>query len=220
MGDKMFDIFTKDGFISFLYILPVIVLCISIYEFSHAYVAYKLGDRSQKVNGRLTLNPLVHIDLVGFVCIALFGFGWGKPVKYDDRNFRNKALGIALASLAGPISNFVMAVLFTVILKILIITGTISSVASAKTGSILLTMCILAIKFNVLFGVFNLLPIPPFDGSRILSFFLPQKGKDLMYRLERYSFFLVLILLYTGVGRYLVTPLVNGILVLLNNFVI
>lgn len=215
----MFDIFTKEGFISFLYVLPALVFCIAFHEFSHAYVAYKLGDYTQKIKGRLTLNPISHIDLVGFVCIALFGFGWGKPVKIDDKNFKNKALGMAISALAGPLFNLIIAVLFTVILKILIITGVISNIIDTKAGTILLTMFILAIKFNVVFGIFNLIPIPPFDGSRILSFFLPQKGKDIMYKLEKYSFFLVLILLYTGIGRYMVTPVVNGILVLLNNFV-
>ena len=126
---------------------------------------------------------------------------------------------MAISALAGPLFNLIIAVLFTVILKILIITGVISNIIDTKAGTILLTMFILAIKFNVVFGIFNLIPIPPFDGSRILSFFLPQKGKDIMYKLEKYSFFLVLILLYTGIGRYMVTPVVNGILVLLNNFV-
>lgn len=85
-----------------MYTLPALLFCLSVHEFAHAYTAYKLGDRTQKAMGRLTLNPFSHIDIAGFICIALFGFGWGKPVMIDDRNFKNKAAGNALTAFAGP----------------------------------------------------------------------------------------------------------------------
>lgn len=215
----MFDIFTKDGLISFLYTLPALLFCLSVHEFAHAFTAYKLGDRTQKAMGRLTLNPFSHIDISGFICIALFGFGWGKPVMIDDRNFKNKAAGNALTAFAGPCSNIIMAILFTIILKILLITGVILPTTNSVVGSIILNMLILTIQFNVVFAIFNLIPIPPFDGSRILYFFLPAKGREYMYKIEQYSFIIVLVILVTGIGSKLVSPIVNFVLGLLSKFI-
>lgn len=215
----MFNIFSKEGLISFLYTLPALLFCLSVHEFAHAYTAYKLGDRTQKAMGRLTLNPFSHIDIAGFICIALFGFGWGKPVMIDDRNFKNKAAGNALTAFAGPCSNIIMAILFTIILKILLITGVILPKINSVVGSIILNMLILTIQFNVVFAIFNLIPIPPFDGSRILYFFLPEKGREYMYKIEQYSFIIVLVILVTGIGSKLVSPIVNFVLGLLSKFI-
>lgn len=215
----MFNIFSKEGLISFLYTLPALLFCLSVHEFAHAYTAYKLGDRAQKAMGRLTLNPFSHIDIAGFICIALFGFGWGKPVMIDDRNFKNKAAGNALTAFAGPCSNIIMAILFTIILKILLITGVILPTINSVVGSIILNMLILTIQFNVVFAIFNLIPIPPFDGSRILYFFLPAKGREYMYKIEQYSFVIVLVILVTGIGSKLVSPIVNFVLGLLSKFI-
>ena len=215
----MFNIFSKDGLISFLYTLPALLFCLSVHEFAHAYTAYKLGDRTQKAMGRLTLNPFSHIDIAGFICIALFGFGWGKPVMIDDRNFKNKAAGNALTAFAGPFSNIIMAILFTIILKVLLITGVILPTINSMVGSIILNMLILTIQFNVVFAIFNLIPIPPFDGSRILYFFLPPKGKEYMYKIEQYSFVIVLVILVTGIGSKLVSPIVSFVLGLLSKFI-
>lgn len=215
----MFNIFSKEGLISFLYTLPALLFCLSVHEFAHAYTAYKLGDRTQKAMGRLTLNPFSHIDIAGFICIALFGFGWGKPVMIDDRNFKNKAAGNALTAFTGPCSNIIMAILFTIILKILLITGVILPTINSVVGSIILNMLILTIQFNVVFAIFNLIPIPPFDGSRILYFFLPAKGREYMYKIEQYSFIIVLVILVTGIGSKLVSPIVNFVLGLLSKFI-
>lgn len=215
----MFNIFSKEGLISFLYTLPALLFCLSVHEFAHAYTAYKLGDRTQKAMGRLTLNPFSHIDIAGFICIALFGFGWGKPVMIDDRNFKNKAAGNALTAFAGPCSNIIMAILFTIILKIFLITGVILPTINSVVGSIILNMLILTIQFNVVFAIFNLIPIPPFDGSRILYFFLPAKGREYMYKIEQYSFIIVLVILVTGIGSKLVSPIVNFVLGLLSKFI-
>ncbi len=204
----MFDIFTRDGLISFLYTLPALLLSLSIHEFMHAYVAYKLGDTSQKVMGNLTLHPFKHIDIGGFLCIALFGFGWGKPVFVDDSNFKNRARDNMLVSLAGPMSNLVLAIILTIILKIIIIIGIIPA---TTTTSVFMTMFLLAIQFNLVFCVFNMLPIPPFDGSKVLFYFLPQRYKGIMYTLERYSFIILLILLFTKIGIYIINPVISVI---------
>lgn len=212
----MFNIFSQSGLISFLYTLPALLLSLSIHEFAHSYVAYKLGDKSQKALGRLTLDPFKHIDPIGFLCIALIGFGWGKPVLIDDRNFKNRAKGTMLVSLAGPASNLILAILFTIILKVLIVTGAISVVATSSIASILFNMFILTIQFNVVFAVFNMLPIPPFDGSKVLHYFLPYKYKNIMYTLQKYSFVIILVLVITDLGSIIISPFINGIMYLLN----
>lgn len=211
----MFNIFSREGLISFLYFLPALLISLSVHEFAHAFMAYKLGDRSQKALGRMTLNPLAHIDWWGFLCIVLFGFGWGKPVIVDDRNFKNRAKGNMLTALAGPMSNLLMAVLFTVILKICMMLGLVDFAISTTSGNVITNMLVLSIQFNVIFGIFNMLPIPPFDGSKVLFYFLPQKFKGIMYTLETYSFYIILIFIITGAGGYIITPLVNLILKLL-----
>ena len=211
----MFNIFSREGLISFLYFLPALLISLSVHEFAHAFMAYKLGDRSQKALGRMTLNPLAHIDWWGFLCIVLFGFGWGKPVIVDDRNFKNRAKGNMLTALAGPMSNLLMAVIFTVILKICMMVGLVDFAISTTSGNVITNMLVLSIQFNVIFGIFNMLPIPPFDGSKVLFYFLPQKFKGIMYTLETYSFYIILIFIITGAGGYIITPLVNLILKLL-----
>ena len=114
----MLDIFSRDGLIQFLYTLPALLISLSIHEYAHAWVAYKLGDINQKLRGRLTLDPFKHIDPFGFICIALFGVGWGKPVVIDDRNFKDRAKGTMLTALAGPLANMLLAIFLTVVLKI------------------------------------------------------------------------------------------------------
>lgn len=212
----MFDIFTREGFIETLYFIPALLLSLSIHEFGHSLVAYKLGDKSQKAMGRLTLSPFAHIDPLGFIFILLFKFGWGKPVYIDDRNFKNRAKGNMLVSLAGPLFNVLLAILLTVILKVLWCFGITSATITSSVGSILYAMLNLTIQFNVVFAVFNLLPLPPFDGSKVLYYFLPYKGKKFMDNLERYSIWILLVLLYTGLYSYLIMPAYLGVAFVLN----
>lgn len=209
----MFNIFSKTGLMAFLFTLPVLLFSLSIHEFSHAIVAYKLGDKSQKALGRLSLDPFKHVDPFGFICIALFGFGWGKPVLVDDTNFKNRAKGNMLVSLAGPLSNLIMAVVFTLILKVLLMFNLVNfNYNSAITiSSIFGQMILLAIEFNIVFGVFNLLPLPLFDGGNILKYFLPKKFEGVMIFLERYSFVIIILLLVTSLGSMIISPIVNFI---------
>ena len=211
----MFHIFSQEGLISFLYTLPALLLSLSIHEYAHAYIAYKLGDKSQKALGRLTLDPFKHIDPIGFLCIALVGIGWGKPVIIDDRNFKDRSKGVMLTSLAGPASNLLLAIIFTIILKVLLMTGVVVSIATSSIASILFNMFILTIQFNVVFAVFNMLPIPPFDGSKVLHYFLPYKWKNIMYTLQRYSFLILLILFFTDLGNIIIQPFITGIMYIL-----
>lgn len=202
----MFEIFTKDGFIQLLYFLPALLLSLSVHEFAHAYVAYKLGDKSQKVLGRLTLAPFAHIDWTGFVSILLIGIGWGKPVMVDDRNFKKRALGNMLVAIAGAAANILLAITITIILKIIFVTGLYSSLFIGNVGAIVFYMLVLLIQFNIIFAVFNLIPLPPFDGSKVLYYFLPYKFKGYMEYLERYSLIILIFLIFTRAYVYVIGP--------------
>lgn len=212
----MFDIFSREGLITFLYTLPALVLSLSIHEYAHAWVAYKLGDISQKIRGRLTLNPLAHIDPIGFIAIMLIGVGWGKPVTVDDRNFKDSRKGMMLTSLAGPASNLLLAILVTIILKLLMVFGVMNTVINSNTGNIILNMLLYVIQFNIVFGIFNLIPLPPLDGSKVLAYFLPQRARGFMYTLERYSFIIIMIIYFTNLTSYIIAPGYNLVLKLIN----
>ena len=212
----MFDIFTREGFLDILYFIPALLISLSIHEFGHSWVAYKLGDKSQKSLGRLTLSPFAHIDPMGFLFILIFRFGWGKPVMIDDRYFKNRARGNMLVALAGPVFNILLAIVLTVILKLLWVFGITPDTITSSAGEILYYMLNIAIQFNMVFAVFNLLVIPPFDGSKVLYYFLPYKGKQFMNSIEKYSIFILIFLLVTGLYSYIILPAYMGVAFILN----
>jgi Zn-dependent protease len=199
------------------YLVPlvaILVLSMMLHEIAHGFVAYKLGDPTAKMRGRLSLNPLRHLDLWGtamFVLTYLFSpfiFGWAKPVPVSPYYFRNRQRGMAFVGLAGPITNFVIAVIFWAILTLLAPVLTIPGAGGAlHPGAVrvaVATILYLAFEVNVILGVFNLIPIPPLDGSRVLGGFLPRRAYDLWVGIDRYGMFiliaLLLLLSYTGVG--------------------
>ena len=202
----MFDIFTREGLIEFLYFLPALLLSLAIHEFGHAIVAYKLGDRSQKAQGRLTLSPFAHIDWFGFLSIALIGIGWGKPVMVDDRNFEKRGKGNMLVALAGPMFNLGLALVVTILLKILLVVGVFDAIATSSVLAIIFNILLLMIQFNIVFAVFNLIPLPPFDGSKVLYYFLPYKAKQWFDKLEQYSFWILLVLFLTDAYVWIIEP--------------
>lgn len=208
----MLDIFTREGLIAFLYTLPALLISLSIHEFAHAWMAYKQGDITQKIRGRLTLDPFKHIDPFGFICIALFGVGWGKPVMIDDRNFKNKARGTMLTAFAGPASNLLLAIFLTLILKLLMIVGIVEVTATSTVASVLIKMLLYTIQFNIVFGIFNLIPLPPLDGAKVLEFFLPGRTKAIMYTLERYSFLIIMLIFCTNIASYIIAPVYEKLL--------
>lgn len=156
--------FTKQYFLELvMYILPTVLIVLTVHEFGHAYAAYKMGDSTAKKEGRLSLNPFSHIEPAGLLSLILFRFGWGKPVPVDFLSLRNLRWGMILTSLAGPFSNFILAGVLSLIYK------TISTSPVVLAGfPYLIYLLQYIITFNVYLGVFNLLPIPPLDGSKVI----------------------------------------------------
>lgn len=196
----IFDLL-RDGF-SFELVLNIgvrlffIIFLLPVHEFAHAYVATKLGDPTAKNMGRLTLNPLAHIDPIGSFLMLFAGFGYAKAVPVNIRNFRfeKRKRNMALIAFAGPFSNVIMAFVFAFFYFLLIKTGYGSNAFAGNLASI----CMIATQCNVTLAVFNLLPIPPLDGSRILSLIIPDKYYYKMMQYERYILIGVLVLAATG----------------------
>ena len=171
-------------------IIPAAFLAVVFHEISHGFVAYCLGDNTAKNRGRLSVNPLKHIDVVGLICMIVFGFGWAKPVPINPYYFRKRKLGVVLVSLAGPISNLIQALLsITVALLISKIT------AEHIVLEILVQFFIVLGVLNTSLAIFNLLPVPPLDGSKILFSVLPDKCYSFLLEYERYGFLILFILL-------------------------
>ncbi len=194
--------------------MVVILLTLPIHEWAHGFVSTKLGDPTPRWQGRLTLNPMAHIDWIGAAGILLFGIGWAKPVQVNARYYKNPKWGMALVALAGPLSNIIVAFisvfLYGIVFTIFVRTGmffenySLLMVISSFFGFIA--------QINVYLAVFNLIPIPPFDGSRILFTFLPQKYYFKIMQYERYIFIGILVLLYTGVLDAPISLISNSLL--------
>ena len=170
--------------IQILLSLPIVILALCVHETAHGFVADRLGDPTAKNLGRLSLNPLKHLDPIGFLCMLLFGFGWAKPVPINTRYFKKPKRDMALSALAGPVSNLLLAVVFALLLK-MHFTFFIRWL-DPMTVSIVYLFLVLGIRLNVTLAVFNLIPIPPLDGSRILLLFLPAQTYFKIMRYERY----------------------------------
>ena len=169
------------------------LISLTVHELSHGLVAYRLGDPTAKLNGRLTLNPLSHIDWIGLFLLLAVGVGWAKPVPVDPRNFKNPRKGMAITALAGPFSNFVLALVSLGMGSLLFHFAP----ANRPLAYILLFLCQLAV-LNVGLGLFNLIPFPPLDGSRVLEMLLPERAYRWLMRYERYLIVAVVLLAWSG----------------------
>lgn len=175
----------------------VLFTAITVHEYAHGYVAYKLGDPTAKYSGRLSLNPLSHLDMWGAICMVLFGFGWAKPVPINPMYFRDRKKGTALTALAGPLANIVLAFVSTIIfaLYFVFIYSNFTNVITRFIYSVFVQLAVV----NISFAVFNLIPIPPLDGSKILGMFLSQESYMKLLSYERIGFPILMILSLTGV---------------------
>jgi len=188
--------------------LPAVLWAITIHEFAHAYVAYKLGDPTPKFQGRLTLNPLAHLDVLGFIALLLVHFGWAKPVVVNPRAFKKLGprWGEVAVAFAGPAANFLSAVVAAFLLKTLPFASMPPSIAEP-----LFLILRYSVFINVAFGIFNLLPIPPLDGSKILEAFLPYKLYLSFKKIEPYGPIILIILVISPILNWILVPLVNGV---------
>ena len=192
----------------FLIRIPIILFSLTVHEISHGYTAYKMGDPTAKSLGRLSLNPLKHLDPIGALCMLLFGFGWAKPVPINTRYFKKPRASMALTALAGPVSNLLMAfVAFVAWLYITVLGGT-SSLFVELLGIFFEDFFVL----NLGLAVFNLVPVPPLDGSRILFVLLPDKIYFGIMRYERYIYLALLVCLYLGVLDAPLNAAMRGVL--------
>ena len=186
--------------ITFFSRLFVIFCTMPVHEYAHALIATKLGDQTPRLSGRLTLNPMAHISLLGAIMIFLCGFGYAKPVNVNPRNFKDPKKGMAITAIAGPISNLIMGFIFIFIATLV---SNLADTSSTMTYAIYYFLTFAGVV-NVNLAVFNLLPIPPLDGSRILQLLIPAKYYYKFLQYERYVVLVVFVLIMTGV---LSTPL-------------
>ena len=193
--------------------LPVMLMALSVHESAHGYAAYRLGDPTAHSLGRITLNPVKHFDLFGFLSMLIFHIGWAKPVPVNARYFKNPRRDFAIVGAAGPLSNICLALIHLLILRLVMIYATNSVVNGTLTEGVWMTVLALVVyllymgvAMNIILAIFNLIPIPPFDGSRIFYAFLPPKWYFGVMKYERYIM-LGCIILFFVMRRMNVNPL-------------
>ena len=208
--------------------LPILI-AITFHEVSHGFVAYKLGDPTAKMLGRLTLNPIAHIDIFGTILLPVmlivltdgrFVFGYAKPVPINPMNFKNPRQGMALSASAGPVTNIALAVISVLLLKFAVMPLSAFSPESVREAVLKPLLMILSSSavINVVLAVFNMIPIPPLDGGRVLTGLLPYKQAISFSKIEPFGFIIVLVLIYTGIANLLIMPFITFILRLLGMY--
>ena len=181
-----------------LFLAPAVLVAVTVHEFAHALVADRLGDPTPRQLGRLTLNPIAHLDVLGTIFFVLFSFGWARPVPINPRNFANPRQGMLQVALAGPLANVTLAFAVGLLLKF-----------QQPLGPFWEAMASMMVSINVVLAIFNLIPVPPLDGSRILEGLLPHEQAIAYSRIQPYGTIILLVLLYTGVIGHLVMPAVR-----------
>lgn len=197
--------------------LLVILFVLPFHEYAHGFVAYKLGDRTAKNSGRLTLNPLAHLDYAGALLLMFIGFGWAKPVPIDDRNFKNPKVGMAITALAGPIANLLAAIIAGLIYNAIIYTVGMAVILTNYFWYYTVLLFQYLMIINIGLAVFNLIPIPPLDGSKILMAFLPDR---IVYKIYEYQQFfaigLFVLVMMGGLSGGFISTIQNWLFVGIN----
>ena len=197
-----------DWLMNVLLTLPGIIIGLAFHEFAHAYSAYRLGDDTPRLQGRVTVNPIAHIDPIGLLCIVFIGFGWGKPVMVNPMNFGQRRRDEIIVSLAGVATNLVLAIVFTIIYAIFFRMAGVF-ILTTPMGNNLAMIILFAIRINLVLMVFNLIPIPPLDGFNVLSELLRIKYTDIYYKLYQNGMWILMILMILGVVRTIINLFVN-----------
>jgi Zn-dependent protease len=186
----------RDDPATFFLLAIALVEAIALHEFSHALAADLQGDRMPRAMGRLTLNPVRHLDPLGTLCIVLAGFGWGKPVQFRPEALASKRFGAAVVALAGPTMNFLLAIAAGIALRITTNIG--EPDFGSEEFSVATRFLLLFLSINVILAVFNLIPVPPLDGSRLLTIFLPPRHQRIVYFLDQYGILILLAIVFFG----------------------
>ena len=186
-------------FLIFFMVLTIpLLISITIHEWAHGFVAYKFGDNTPKEQGRLSLNPFKHLDPVGTLMLFIVGIGWAKPVEINPNNI-NGRFKLMLVAFAGPFSNFMLAILFSFIIYLIITMSNLKGLNLETNISALFVMLLgIIVRINIVLGVFNLIPLPPLDGSNIVRNLLPEDLAESYFRLAPYGFPILLVLIFTG----------------------
>ena len=203
---------TRLELLGILLALPGVIIAITFHEFGHAYAAYRLGDDTAKMQGRLNLNPISHIDPIGFVLLIFAHFGWGKPVEINPRNFDRKysmSTGEAIVSIAGPAMNFILAIVFTLIY--FAIYKLAPGFVINEVGNIIMIIIQSTVLTNIGLGVFNLIPLPPLDGSKIFRNFMSYNVKAWLDKYQTVFYVVFLVLWVSGIAGYIISPVISFI---------
>lgn len=197
--------------ISTLLYIPGIVVGLSMHEYAHAAVAYKLGDPTPKMQGRVTINPVAHIDILGFAALIFCGFGWGKPVMINPANFSKRRRDELMVSLAGVVMNLIVAIVFALVAKILIMAAGMEFVTANSFGTLIWRVISYVIFINLVLMIFNLIPCPPLDGFSIISEIFNIKHTGFYWTLYRYGNWILIALIIFGITGMIISPCVNFI---------
>ncbi len=197
--------------IGLLLSVPGVLLAITFHEFAHGLAAYKLGDNTAKNEGRLSLNPFDHLDPIGTLMLLFAGFGWGKPVHVNPTNYTRKfsmEKGEAIVSVAGPLTNIVLAFILALVYGA-IYTFAGATFLNSTIGNIIISMLVTAISINIGLGVFNLIPLPPLDGSKIIMPFLPYNAKQWFRNNENIFYIIFVVIWITGIAGIIISPVIQ-----------
>lgn len=185
--------------------VPPLLFALTVHEVAHGYIAYRLGDPTAKNAGRLTMNPLKHLDPLGVLAFIIMKIGWAKPVPVDPRYFKNPQKDMLLVALAGPGSNLVLAVASAIIARVLVSLNILPMFILQP----LVGMLVASVWINIMLAVFNCIPIPPLDGSKVLMGLLPPDAARSYAKMERFGFLLLLALFYTGIISQIIMPIIR-----------
>jgi Zn-dependent protease len=188
-------------------LLPAIIIGITVHEFAHAFAAYKLGDQTPKLQGRVSLNPVRHVDPMGFIALLLIGFGWGKPVEVNPYAFKRRRLCNLITDIAGIVTNFIFAIVFMGIIRILYSAAPVFLMGTV--GDYLVTVLLYAVQMNLVLMIFNLLPVPPLDGFGVITEIFNLRGKPIYNQIYNMGFPILILLIILNIPSKVISPIID-----------